>query len=207
MCEKSTVEKCTALVVLGTIHSTKYKWRDALKKLSAAKYGRPRAEVEREIFARLGAGDAARKAKADALKQAQADRLAALRGSASNPNAPQPAGSAMVPPRPPASSSSSFLDDWLAKRQQLQATQPSSQAKPAPAPNPAFGPTIPSSAPVSQPAPQPVSPVQEIKAKIPREKPPEAPQSPAQPPAEPDRFHVRESDKNGSDDGMHIQLR
>ena len=181
--------------------------RDALKKLSAAKYGRPRAEVEREIFARLGAGDAARKAKADALKQAQADRLAALRGSASNPNAPQPAGSAMVPPRPPASSGSSFLDDWLAKRQQLQATQPSNQAKPAPAPNPAFGPTIPSSAPVSQPAPQPVSPVQEIKAKIPREKPPEAPQSPAQPPAEPDRFHVREGDKNGSDDGMHIQLR
>jgi len=36
---------------------------DALKRLSAAKFGKPRNEVEREIFKRLRAGDEAREAK------------------------------------------------------------------------------------------------------------------------------------------------
>lgn len=118
--------------------------RDALKKLSAAKYGRPRAEVEREIFARLGAGDAARKAKMDALKQAQQERMAALQGARPGvPGAPAPAG-----PPPAGGAGSSFLDEWLAKRQQL-AAQPG--PKPGAAPNPAFGPTV-------TPAPQAPSP-------------------------------------------------
>jgi hypothetical protein len=81
--------------------------RDALKKLSAAKYGRPRAQVEREIFARLGAGDVAKKAKLEALKQAQQQRMRAAAGG----NA-APATSVAKP-------GSSFLDDWLAKRQQI----------------------------------------------------------------------------------------
>ncbi len=84
--------------------------RDALKKLSAAKYGRPRAQVEREIFARLGAGDAAKKAKLDAIKQAQQDRM--NRVSADNQQ-----------PVAPAANGSSFLDDWLVKRQQITASQ------------------------------------------------------------------------------------
>ncbi len=71
--------------------------RDALKKLSAAKYGRPRAQVEREIFARLGAGDAAKKAKIDALKEVQQQTSAGDKPS----------------------NNSSFLDEWLAKRQQI----------------------------------------------------------------------------------------
>jgi len=72
--------------------------RDALKKLSAAKYGRPRAEVERDIFARLGAGDAAKKAKTEALKKAQEERMAALRNNASSfgPTAGQTASPAVV---------------------------------------------------------------------------------------------------------------
>ena len=89
--------------------------RDALKKLSSAKYGRPRAQVEREIFARLGAGDAARKSKLDAMKKAQQERLGALK----------PAGPATT------GSGSSFLDEWLAKRQQISSTQPP-QAAPKP---------------------------------------------------------------------------
>lgn len=95
--------------------------RDALKKLSAAKYGRPRVQVEKDIFARLGAGDAAKKAKIDALKQAQQSRLEAVAHQTS-PGAP--AG--------PAAGGSSFLDEWLAKRQQLASAQPSQAvAKPA----------------------------------------------------------------------------
>jgi hypothetical protein len=84
--------------------------RDALKKLSAAKYGRPRAQVEKEIFARLGAGDAAKKAKLEALKKAQQDQMNRI-------SSPEQANS------PKAGSGSSFLDEWLSKRQQI-ATMP-----------------------------------------------------------------------------------
>ncbi|MCY1539095.1 hypothetical protein D9M68_746660 [compost metagenome] len=83
--------------------------RDALKRLSAAKYGRPRAQVEKEIFARLGAGDAAKRAKMDAMKKAQQQRMS---GSAPKSGA----------------TGSSFLDDWLAKRQQMSATGSVSQS-------------------------------------------------------------------------------
>lgn len=72
---------------------------DALKRLSAAKYGKPRVQVEREIFARLGAGDAEKKAKAETAKKSQSQRTASV-----SPTGP----------------SSAFLDEWLAKRQQLQ---------------------------------------------------------------------------------------
>ncbi|MDD3035564.1 MAG: TraM recognition domain-containing protein, partial [Candidatus Saccharimonadaceae bacterium] len=77
--------------------------RDALKKLSAAKYGKPRAQVEREIFTRLGAGDVAKKAKLEAMKKAQQDQMSALTQPKQNLK----------------TGSSSFLDDWLAKRQQI----------------------------------------------------------------------------------------
>lgn len=79
---------------------------DAIKKLSAAKYGRPRAQVEKEIFARLGAGDDAKRAKLDAMKklqQGQTNRLT-------------PSGK---PGAPAAKGGSSFMDEWLAKRQQI----------------------------------------------------------------------------------------
>lgn len=89
---------------------------DALKKLSSAKYGRPRTVIEKEIYARLGAGDAAKKAKLDALKKAQEERLSAAR-----PN-----------PTPTSSGGSSFLDDWLAKRQQITPAAPSQAASVAP---------------------------------------------------------------------------
>ena len=110
--------------------------RDALKKLSAAKYGRPRAEVERDIFARLGSGDAAKKAKTEALKQAQQARMAAFQTA--NPAAP-----VGTPPVAAGAPAPSFLDEWLAKRQQIV----SSPQKPAAPANPAFGPTVPVAAP------------------------------------------------------------
>lgn len=78
--------------------------QDAIKKLSASKYGRPREIVEKEIFARLGAGDAARKAKLEALKKMQQGQV----------DGRMPAQSNVVK-----SSGSSFLDEWLAKRQQI----------------------------------------------------------------------------------------
>ena len=92
---------------------------NALKRLSAAKYGKPRAEAEKDIFSRLRAGDAAREAK----KKTIDSRM-------------KPGGQATGQP-----SGSSFLDEWLAKRKQIQDNKP----KQAPTP-------------VSTPAPQPVVP-------------------------------------------------
>jgi hypothetical protein len=95
---------------------------DALKQLSAAKYGRPKATVEQAIFKRLET-----KPKAPALEPggrmsgAPWDRL-------SMPPSGVPARSTLPPPRPAPSPAglpppaarkggSSFLDEWLAKRQ------------------------------------------------------------------------------------------
>jgi hypothetical protein len=161
--------------------------RDALKKLSAAKYGRPRADVEREIFARLGAGDAARKAKMDALKKAQQDRMAAMQAGA--PGAPAMPSAAPQTP----GGGSSFLDEWLAKRQQL-------AAKPGAAPNPAFGPTT-ATQPMAAPTPQVEPDSESVKAdEVPAEEQKDAPKERT------DKLHVREPHK-GSDDEIHVKLR
>lgn len=79
---------------------------DALKRLSAAKYGKPRAQVEAAIFQRLGRTDS---------RQVPPGTGAPQSGSRN--------GGAV------GSSGSSFLDEWLAKRQQTGAKP----AQPAPA--------------------------------------------------------------------------
>lgn len=71
---------------------------DALKRLSAAKHARPRAEVEKEIFTRLAPPKPASQ---------PAGRTGAAMGSDGA-----------------AKSGSSFLDEWLAKRKQLAAARP-----------------------------------------------------------------------------------
>jgi len=102
--------------------------QDAIKKLSASKYGRPRALVEKEIFARLGAGDEARKAKLEALKKMQQDRM---------PSGTQPNN--LPPSAPKGGGGSSFLDEWLAKRQQI-ASSPKPAVAPASVPKTAAAP-------------------------------------------------------------------
>lgn len=79
---------------------------DALKKLSAAKFGKSRAEVEKEIFTRLRAGDEAKDAKKRELEQ----RMKSIESgqSASRPGAVSSQSA----------TGSSFLDEWLAKRKQ-----------------------------------------------------------------------------------------
>lgn len=78
------------------------KLADALKKLSAAKHGRPRAQVEKEIFARLGQGGGVRP-------------QSAIAGGSGVSSAKQQSGN-------------SFLDEWLAKRKELSAKSPTPQA-------------------------------------------------------------------------------
>jgi len=91
---------------------------DAIKRLSSAKYGKPRAQVEKEIFARLGAGDAAKKEKMEAMKKAQEERMGRMSDQPKNmPQAGQALGN-VLESNGSDTKSSSFLDNWLAKRQQ-----------------------------------------------------------------------------------------
>jgi hypothetical protein len=113
----------------------------ALKQLSAAKYGRPKAQVEREIFARLTTKEEPKPAFGAASPLG-------TNAPSSSPNRMPP--TAGMPPanstqRPP-SSGSSFLDEWLSKRRQNPST-PAAKGTSAPAnpfaQSPAGAPTVP----------------------------------------------------------------
>lgn len=90
---------------------------NALKQLSAAKYGKPRATAEKEIFERLATKAPESKPFANPFAAQPGDQLAKR-------------GSAPQPPTAP-SASGSFLDEWLAK--QKKTTVPSMSTQP---PNP-----------------------------------------------------------------------
>lgn len=105
---------------------------DALKQLSAAKYGRPKALVEAEIFKRLKTEEKPRLGPYSPSSSAY-DRL----GVGGRPSS-QPTGLS-AGPRPTPKAASSFLDEWLAKRKTptrapAGATQPQpAQTTPLPA--------------------------------------------------------------------------
>ena len=121
---------------------------DALKQLSAAKYGRPKAQVEKEIFARLATTP-------------EPPKPTPSQPGYGNSTAPRPAG------QPQAGANPSFLNDWLTKRKGPLTMRPSpwasspAQRQPMPAPTAApiqqqqasFNPVPPTYAPQQQPAP------------------------------------------------------
>lgn len=89
---------------------------DALKQLSAAKHGRPRQVVEKEIFARLKTIDPPKPAFGAANRPA-------FGGGPSSLAPPVPA--------PTANSSASFLDQWLDKRSKPPSPRPTPSSQPA----------------------------------------------------------------------------
>lgn len=128
----------------------------ALKQLSAAKFGRPRAVVEDEIFKRLSSpappsmGPPGSRPGASPWSNLPAGQAGLPGGPAGLP--PRREASALPPaaapgtPRPP-SSGSSFLDEWLAKRKAQAAPGGPAPALnrpiPAPAAPAAIGSTVP----------------------------------------------------------------
>jgi hypothetical protein len=165
---------------------------DALKRLSAAKYGKPRAQVEKDIFTRLGAAAAEKKAKAEEMKRTQQQRMAGA--------------------TPAAGGGSSFLDEWLSKRQQIGTTKQGVAAKPLVSPvAPSQVPTQPQ--PMSQLSPVtppklPPAPVQQNPFPVPPAKvnePVAAPVAPVQQ-LPVDGLHLRGDNKN-HDDEISIKLR
>jgi len=131
----------------------------ALKQLSAAKYGRPRAQVEAEITERM-----------TTKNELPASTGAGLQGRpiSSGTQAGLPSGAAPVQSRPkPPTGGSSFLDEWLSKRQNFQTTPPTAPV--APQSNPVSPPTAPKTTkPQLQPTPA-------------AQKPSQAPQAPPLP--------------------------
>lgn len=117
---------------------------DALRRLSATKYGKPRAVVEKEIFDRLGKAEAEKKARLEEMRRSQ-QRLTPAGGTTG--------ASGLAPGTP--SGGSSFLDEWLAKRQQLGGSRPPTPQSMTPPPQ--GGATAPAY-PVAPPAPPSSSP-------------------------------------------------
>lgn len=114
-----------SMVTLPPLGSPNPRLGEALKQLSAAKYGRPRAAVGDEIMTRM-----------KPREEPSAARTPASAPASARPATPPPAGTG------------SFLDEWLAKRQGGTVT-------PAPAPVVPAQPVTPAPAPVSAPTPPP----------------------------------------------------
>ncbi|HRJ06832.1 MAG TPA: DUF87 domain-containing protein [Candidatus Saccharibacteria bacterium] len=158
---------------------------DALKRLSAAKHGKPRAVVEKEIFARLGAAEKAKQDRLEQMKKLQQNRPGAtgVRG------APKPSGS-------------SFLDEWLAKRQQLGNSKPGQLQSTPPASSP--------QAPGASPAPlvPPATDSEPLNAQASAATPPAqpVPSQSEEPVGASDKLHLRGDDKN-DDSEVAVKLR
>lgn len=133
----------------------------ALKQLSAAKYGRPKASVEKDIFARLTIEEPPKPSFANPFTTATAPAPTPARYTTTTPAAP--AHAINNPPhntsgtlRPP--NQGSFLDEWLAKQRAGQPTPPIGTLHPAttsPSPVPAVQSQVPSSQALPSPAPAP----------------------------------------------------
>jgi hypothetical protein len=172
---------------------------DALKRLSAAKYGKPRAQVEKDIFTRLGAAEAEKKAKAEEVKKTQQQRMTGMNSGGAG---------------------SSFLDEWLAKRRQI---SPSGAAPTSPAPATAPSASTPITGPVTSSPSAPVATTTTMS--VPRApvasspsvnsptdvsnpfiKQPAQPMMPATPEGSDDGLHLR-GDKMNHDSEVSIKLR
>lgn len=120
---------------------------EALKQLSNAKYGKPKAGVEKDIFARM----TTRETKPAFGATPAAGAFGAPSSPASpfaSPRVPGPppasAGPSTSTPVPAGSSGSSFLDDWLSKRR----TTPPPAAKPFTPPPTKIGSAVSASPPI-----------------------------------------------------------
>jgi len=176
---------------------------DALKQLSAAKYGRPRKSVEEEIFARM-------KTLAPPPKPFTPPQAAPAAGGPWQQPAPAgtPTGqpSAAAPAAPPAKQPS-FLDDWLQKRQQAPFTPPPNpqlHQKAAPQTAPPAVQNAPAQAQPAAPAAPPSQPPATPQAVPPLAAQPAPPAQP-QPPAKPKSTRRRRKPKDREHHELVIQ--
>ncbi|MGH7241443.1 MAG: hypothetical protein ACREGB_04055, partial [Candidatus Saccharimonadales bacterium] len=131
-----------SMAMLPPLGNPNPKLADALKQLSAAKYGRVRAEVEKDIFDRMATRPEAKPAFGAAPPATGFGQPAAARPAP----APGPTGTG------------NFLDEWMAKRPATPApTAPAIPTYPTPASTQPFvSPAPVPTAPIAAPTPQPV---------------------------------------------------
>jgi hypothetical protein len=176
-----------SMATLPPLGDPNYKLAEALKQLSAAKYGRPKALVEKEIFERLAT-------KADAPAAAKPFTPGAAAPSfGANPASPANGFGAAAAPRP-AAGTGSFLDEWMTKKQSkgpLLRPNPWSKDRPAPGgPAPAKPLAPPANAPAVDTKPKADLPAQAAPV-VPKALPPvELPTKPNVRYGEPDSTHV-----------------
>jgi hypothetical protein len=142
---------------------------EALKQLSAAKYGRPKAAVEAEIFKRMATQPAG-----PALSSARPAGIGQQSRLGSAPAALPSGGSAS--PKP--ASGSSFLDEWLAKRKKGAPQPPPQVPKKAESLAGDNKQQAPPTAPLPPTPTPPPAPKQEV-PKGPEPKPEDNPEAPA----------------------------
>lgn len=115
-----------SMATLPPLGSSNPKLADALKQLSAAKYGQPKAKVEKDIFERL-------KTQTPPAPSFSSTAPRSSFGGAGN----SPFGSGATPratasstrpatPAPKPAGTGSFLDEWMSKRQKPSAYKPAS---------------------------------------------------------------------------------
>lgn len=135
-----------SMATLPPLGNPNYKLADALKQLSAAKYGRPKAQVEKEIFERL-----ATKPDTNPRSPGGQPTYGAFGAGRPAPSSPYGAPS----PKPAPAGTGSFLDEWMSKRKD---TGPLLRPNPwgkgqHPAPGSAPVVSAPTKAPAAIPAP------------------------------------------------------
>lgn len=143
-----------SMAALPALGSTNTKLADALKQLSAAKYGKPKATVEAEIFGRLTTQEPATPAGAAAFGSGQRSNFGPVGQGGGQFGAGMPPRQATPTP----GGSGSFLDDWLAKRNSTKAPSrqpisPSQQPSPSRPVAPSQQPPAQSSQPIEPPKP------------------------------------------------------
>lgn len=115
-----------SMVTLPPLGTPNPRLFQALKQLSAAKYGRPKDEIEKEINERMKTIAPATPARS--MAAGQAPGLAGRAGGAPGAQASLPGAQ---PAARPATGQQSFLDEWLTKRRAVTARRPAAPAQAA----------------------------------------------------------------------------
>ena len=131
---------------------------DTLKTYSATRFGKTRAEVEKEINDRWNAAEKAKQKPSPEPSREPVDVVMVKDVKEDTTPAPNPAQKASETPK------KGFLDNWIAK-QPASAPQPTPASQPTPIPQPTHAPQFtPTSPPTPTPQPTPPTPAPELKS-------------------------------------------
>lgn len=123
-----------SMSALPHLGSPNWKLSDALKQLTAAKFGRPRATVASEIDKRLATKAPSKPAFGSANPFSSGQN-----STVGQPSSYQKPLGTTTPATKPSMSSGSFLDNWLAKRSTNQKAQPNPLQRTVPPASPHYG--------------------------------------------------------------------